>query len=130
MKKKLLSFLAFCLFAIGIANAQKIKIKKGIVYVDGIECLKVSSDANSLAFSNLDGDDIIYVKYITSHGITYSKVIFIEQELELSSSTLTFTKKFLVKKLIENNTLKNCMLDADRIEKFVMRYDEKVEQRW
>ena len=128
MKKKILGTLLFSLFAIGMAKAQKIKIKKGIVYVDGTACLKASGDSNSLAISNLDGEEIIYVKYFHSsnHNATYNTVTFLEQEQKLSSATITFTKKYLIKKLIQTETLKDCVLDDERVEKFIIRYDEGI----
>lgn len=131
MKKKLLSILFFSLLAMGIAKAQKIKIKKGIVYIDGTECLKVSGDATSLTFSNLEGEEIIYVKYFHSnnHTSTYNTVRFLEQEQELSSATISFTKKYLVKKLIETGALKDCSLNDERVEKFILRYDEGIRRR-
>lgn len=132
MRKRLIGTLVFSMFAIGLANAQKIKIKKGIVYIDGTECLKVSGDSNTVAFSTLEDEEIIFVKYVhgSGHNLLYNKVVFLKEEMELSSSTLTFTKKYLLKKLIKSGVLKDCMLDSDKVEKFVIRYDEKVERRY
>ena len=59
----------------------------------------------------------------------YTKVIFIESHQEFTSKSYIFTKKVLIEKLLKSNTLVNCNLDEEKVRTFVLKYDEKVEDR-
>ena len=126
--KKLLSIVlflnAFILFG------QDINFKKGIVYVDGKECMKYDSDATTVSFQNMNGDDIMVLKFIRpdrSQASLYTKVVFIESHQELTSQSYIFTKKALVEKLLKSNALVDCTLNEDKVRTFVLKYDEKVD---
>lgn len=111
--------------------SQDVNFKKGIVTIDGKECLKYDSDANNVTYQNMNGDDIMILKYIRPDGTQsslYAKVIFIDSNQELTTSYI-FTKKLLVEKLLKSNALVNCELDEDKLKVFVMKFDEKVEDR-
>ncbi len=112
-------------------NAQKIKIKSKIVYVDGKECLKISGDANNVTFSDLDGNEIFFLKFIrnTRYAPLYTKITFFDQDVSLTSSSYIFNKKNLTKKLLADGTLKDCLLVAEKVKRFVQKYDENVENR-
>jgi len=125
MKK--LIFIAFLSLMAFTVNAQKVKIKKGIVYVDGKECLKVGGDANNVSFSTLDGEEIIFLKFIRKYGDLYNKVVFLDQKISFTSTSYIFGKKLLIKKLLEDGTLKDCGLVADKVERFAMKFDEDVD---
>ena len=62
MKKISLVLAVLCLSVVGFS--QDIDIKKGMVLIDGKECLKVNSDPNNVAFSDLEGNEIIFLKFI------------------------------------------------------------------
>ena len=126
--KKLLSIVlflnAFILFG------QDINFKKGIVYVDGKECMKYDSDATTVSFQNMNGDDIMVLKFIRpdrSQASLYTKVVFIESHQELTSQSYIFTKKTLVEKLLKSNALVDCTLNENKVRTFVLKYDEKVD---
>jgi len=134
MKMKKIILLFILLMSIGLVQAQKIKFKKGIVYIDGKECLKYdSTDPNNVEISNLDDTQTIFLKFIrTGKGPNdglYTKVTFVEQNKSLTSQSYIFTKKLLVKKLIKNGVLKNGEFNPAKIDKFIMRYDEKVDKK-
>ncbi len=120
------------LFSIGVLQAQKIKFKKGIVLINGKECLKYDdSDPNNVMISTLDDNQTVYLKFIRT-GIgrndgLFIKIIFVEQKKSLTSKSYIFTKKLLVKKLISNKVLDNCKFNESKIDKFIMRYDEDIE---
>lgn len=129
MKKKstvlllLLSILGF---------SQDIKLKKGIVYIDGQECLKYETEGNNVSFQNLDGDDIIAIQYLRPDGTQeslYNKVIFLEYQQELTSKDYIYTKKSLVERLLKSKVLENCTLNEEKLQSFILKYDEKVEER-
>jgi hypothetical protein len=124
---KIILTLALAFFVISLAHAQKIKITDDIVYVDGTECLKLSGDASSISFHNLEGDEIIFLKYAKKYGKLYNKVVFIDQEVSFTSQSYAFTRKNLIKKMIEDGTLTNCQLNPEKAKKFAMKYDENVE---
>ena len=129
MKKILLLLLFLNSFA---TFSQDINFKKGIVYVDGKECMKYDSDGTNISFQNMSGDDIMIIKYLRPDGTQsslYTKVIFIESHQELTSRNYIFTKKALVEKLLKSNALQDCTLNEEKVRTFVMKFDEKIEDR-
>jgi len=112
--------------------SQDVNFKKVIVYIDGKECLKYDSDSNNVTFQNLKGDDIMILKYVRpdrTQESLYTKVIFLESHQEFTSKSYIFTKKVLVEKLLKSNVLVNCELLEDKVATFVLKFDEKVEDR-
>lgn len=111
------------------ALAQKIKISNDTVFVDETACLTISGNASHVSFHSLDGEEIFFLKTIHNSGYasTYSKVAFLDSGKTLTSKSFIFTKKKLIKKLIADGTLTNCALVPDKVEKFVLKYDENVE---
>ena len=130
MKK--ITLLLLMLMSIGVLQAQKIKFKKGIVLIDGKKCLKYdNSDSNVIEISSLDGSQTIFLKFIrTGVGFNdglYTKIIFVEQNKSFTSKSYIFTRKLLVKKLLKDGVINNCMFDTNKIDRFIMRYDEDIE---
>lgn len=129
MKKALLLLVFLNSFAI---FSQDVNLKKGIVYVDGKECMKYDSDATNVTFQNMNGDDMIILKYLRPDGTQeslYIKVIFIESHQEFTSKSYIFGKKGFVEKLLKSNTLVDCALNEEKVGTFVLKYDEKIENR-
>lgn len=128
MKKNILT-LSFLLISL-LGFSQDIKIDDDIVLIDGQECLKISGDANNVSISDLEGNEIIFMKFIhnSRFGSVYNKVTFLDQKLSFTSQSYIFTKKLLIKKLLEDNTLMECKLDPEKVERFVLKYDENVER--
>lgn len=127
MKKNILTLSLFFMCLIGFS--QEIKIKDDIVSIDGKECLKISGDVNNVSISDLDGNEIIFLKYIhnSRYGSLYNKITFLDKKLSFTSKSYIFTKKLLIKKLLADKTLNECKLDPDKVEKFVLKFDENVE---
>lgn len=132
--RKLLLLTALFIFVSGTINAQKIKVKfkKGIVSVDEKECLNYESTPTYTELITLDETQTIILKYIRTgighNGGLYTKVIFVEQEKSLTSKSFIFTKKLLVKKLIANKVLSDCNVNEVKIDKFILKYDEDIEE--
>lgn len=121
---------AALLFLLSVgAFAQDIDIKKDIVYIDGKECLKISGGANDVSISDMEGNEIIYLKFIhnSKYAKLYNKVTFIKQKVSFTSQSYIYTKKLLIKKLLADKTLVDCKLDDAKVEAFVMKQDENVE---
>lgn len=124
--------LALILLISLVSFGQDINFKKGIISIDGKECLKYDSDSNNVTYQNLKGEDIMILKFMRPDGTQeslYTKVIFIESHQEFTSKSYIFTKKVLIEKLLKSNTLVNCNLDEEKVRTFVLKYDEKVEDR-
>ena len=128
MKKNILT-LSFLLISL-LGFSQDIKIDDDIVLIDGQECLKISGDANNVSISDLEGNEIIFMKFIhnSRFGSVYNKITFLDQKLSFTSQSYIFTKKLLIKKLLEDKTLNECKLDPEKVERFVLKYDENVER--
>ncbi|MFN8283784.1 MAG: hypothetical protein U0U67_11260 [Chitinophagales bacterium] len=128
MKKISLILALLCTTIIGFS--QEIDIKKGIVFIDGKECLKVNSDPNNVAFSDLQGNEIIFLKFIhdSKYASLYVKVTFLDQKISFTSKSYIFTKKLLIKKLLEDGTLTDCKIVSEKAERFVLKYDEAVDK--
>lgn len=128
MKKISLVLAVLCLSVVGFS--QDIDIKKGMVLIDGKECLKVNSDPNNVAFSDLEGNEIIFLKFIhdSKYASLYVKITFLNQKASFTSKSYIFTKKLLLKKLLEDGTLTDCKLVSEKVEKFIMKYDEEVDK--
>ena len=127
MRKRFLTLSLFLISLIGYS--QEIKIKDDIVSIDGKECLKIGGDANNVSILDLEGNEIIFLKFIhnSKYGKLYNKVTFLDKKLSFTSMSYIFTKKLLIKKLLDDKTLNECKLDSEKVEKFVMKYDENVE---
>ncbi|MDR6967634.1 hypothetical protein J2X31_001646 [Flavobacterium arsenatis] len=126
MKKFIMTAIAIFAFT-HLMNAQKIDIKKDIVSIDGVACLKIGGDSNNVSISTLEGEEIVFLKFARKYGDLYNKITFLEQKVTFTSQSYIFTKKLLIKKLLEDGTLKDCKLDSEKVEKFALKYDEKVE---
>ncbi|MDH6253970.1 hypothetical protein M2347_003697 [Chryseobacterium sp. H1D6B] len=127
MKKVLLGFgiIISCL-----AFSQNIKFKGGNIFVDGKKCMKYDSDSFTDTFKNNDGESVIILRYITApNDVKYNKVIFINSKKDLSVSNFIFTKKSLFEKLLKTNVIKDCVVQDDKVENFILTYDDKVENR-
>lgn len=127
MKKIILTLSLFLISLVSFS--QEIKIKDDIVSIDGKECLKIGGDANNVSISDLEGNEIIFLKFIhnSKYGSLYNKITFLDKKLSFTSKSYIFTKKLLIKKLLADKTLSECKLDSEKVEKFVMKYDENVE---
>jgi len=111
--------------------SQDVDFKKGIVIIDGKECLKMSNeDAVSVSFTDMDGNDLIFLRFIhnSKFGKLYNKVTFIGQKVSFTSQSYIYTKKMLIKKLITNKVIEGCKINEENLEKFIMKYDENVEE--
>lgn len=129
MKLKHTLTLLFLMLSISMMQAQKIKIKKGEVFVDDVKCLTIDGDPNNVSFFNLEGEEIFFLKFIrdSRYASLYTKVTFLNQKSSFTSKSYIFTKKILIKKLIQSKVLVDCHLIDEKVENFVLKFDENVE---
>ncbi|MFZ6053156.1 hypothetical protein [Halocola ammonii] len=130
MKKFILLFILS--LTIGIVNAQKVKLKKGDVIVDGESCLNYeSTDSDNFKISTKDGSQTILLKYkrtgVGYNDGVYLKIIFVELDKSLTSRLIRMTNKRLVKKFISDGLIVDCKFNPEEIEKFVKMYDQQIE---
>ena len=125
--KKIITILFLCVSLFGFS--QEIDFKKGIISIDGKECMKYDSSATNVTYQSLNGDDLFILKFIRVNGKLYNKVVFVESNQEFTSESFIFTKKLLVEKLLKSNAIVDCTLNEEKIRTFVLKYDEKVEDR-
>lgn len=114
-------------------NAQKIQYKDGSVTVDGTECLTYTKGPTHVEVTTLDGNHTVLLKYIRTgegpNGGLYYKIIFVQQQKSLTTRSYNFTKKLLVKKLMQSNVLNDCKIDESKIDRFILTYDENIEEQ-
>jgi hypothetical protein len=127
------NFLIFCIVFLSTKSSfcQSFDIKNNIVFIDGKECLKISSsDPNNVAILDADGNEIIFLKFIhdSKYGSLYNKIIFLDQKVSFTSKTYIYTKKNLIKRLLAEKVIENCKLNSEKIEKFILKFDEDVEK--
>jgi hypothetical protein len=110
--------------------AQEIDIKDDIVTIDGKQCLKIGGGANNVSIMDMEGNEIVFLKFIhgSKYGKVYNKITFLEQKVSFTSQSYIFTKKLLIKKLVQDKTLSDCKLDPDKVEKFALKMDENIEK--
>ncbi len=136
MKFKILLSLLM-LISFGISTAQKVKLKKDKVIIDGVETFKYEKRNwnTELLIYPLDSDEeIIFIVYNNNETREYRdddfiKVHFIEQDLKLESNSNRGTWKFIIKWMAQNKLFKDKMLNNDKVIKFVDRYDENITDR-
>jgi len=125
-------FLIVTLICVTNLYSQSIKFKNNKVLIDGQECLIDNSTINNVELVTNDGKQTILLNFIRTgvgfNGGLYTKIIFVEQNKSLTSRSYVFTKRLLVSKLLSDKVLVDCNINEDNINKFVMKYDEKVEE--
>ena len=129
MKKNIILSVALVMSV--AAFGQDVSIKNGLISIDGKVCLKLADkDLNNVSILDLGGHEIIFLRFIhdSKYGSLYNKITFIDQKLSMTSKSYIFTKKLLIKKLAVDNTISDCKLIPENVEKFVMKYDENVER--
>ncbi len=87
MKKLLPAIIIATTFLMPNLSAQVAKVKKGIGYVDGRECLKVRGEATNVTYSTLEGDELVILKYLEYRGDRYTEIIFLNEEISFTCSS-------------------------------------------
>lgn len=129
MKLKQSLTILFLMLSISMMQAQKIKIKKGVIYIDGETCLTTEGYPVNTSFYDVDGEEIIFMKYLkTKKEETYAKVTFLDQKISLTSKSIIFTRKMLLRRLLASKVIENCKLNPDNIERFILKFDEQIEK--
>ena len=137
IKTQIVLILLFAIIA--SMSAQKVKLKKGIVYVDGNEFLKYEKkfeDSELLLFPIGKEVEIIFLKYdgngTRGYGLTsddFIQIQFVAQILKLESGSHADFWKQIIKWMIQNKIFnEDGTLDDEKVAKFVDRYHEEVKK--
>ena len=137
MKNFLLSITT--LLVIGISNAQQIKLKKGMVTIDGVERFqyKRSNGGVDLTLYDLNKTSEILFMTKNQNGTSgyldddYKQISFISQKIKVESATYSsYPNKWFLKKLINENVLDlEGNINAEKLDVFIMKYDENITNR-
>ncbi|MEZ4801611.1 MAG: hypothetical protein R2797_02480 [Gelidibacter sp.] len=141
---KVLSSFLFILLAFNV-NAQKIKIKKDVAQVDGVEYLKIEKINPTKYFvSTLDGNEILSInlesfgtgKYNQGYGPRteimhwYSEIKFLNNEeigdvFEVDEGRL----KNIVEMFYNSNIIVDGQLSTENAKRMIEKYSENVSER-
>jgi len=132
MKTKILITL-FTLFAFSQTSlAQKVKVKKGIAYVDGKPYVKAEKESGNMSIYALDGDDeIIFLKLYdptprdksTSDSYFIVRFIDFDKEVEIDGKSRKGILKMLYKSKIINE---DGNINEEKMKKFISKYGSDV----
>jgi hypothetical protein len=135
MKKALLITLLLSIFTVGFG--QKVKIKKDIIYVDGMEYMTFDKELNghlfTFTFYNLQGEEVAYAdmgEYVDPQKCESAnpecKVFFYTVSVEGVEEKCEINNPFNLKKKIAKlfykaNVLKDDKIDLEKANKFIKR---------
>lgn len=129
MKNNLLLICLFLSF-FGICQAQKVKLKKEVIFIDGKEVLnfdKKSHNNEYVIYELNTKNEIINVVSNVNEG--YKKIIFTESKKSLET-TLGYWNSSFIKWLIEQDVLSlDGKLNGNKIDSFIEKYDERITSR-
>ena len=111
-----------------IAQKPKVKIKNGYALVDDNACLKFSSNINGTTFSDLEGNELIFLSYKTKteSNPAYTKIIFLKEKKMVTNHSAFLSRKTLIMELISNKVLVDCKMNPDALDIFIMKYHEEI----
>jgi len=122
-------FVLFIIMMISSTNilAQKVKIKKGTVFVDGTEYVKVDKEAGNMSvYSLVDGEEIIYMEFNdptpqnNQNKDAYFVVRFLEYKKEVEFQFRT--RKGILKLLYNGKVIQDGIIDKEKMERFISKY--------
>lgn len=112
-----------------IANAQDVDLKKGVMYLDGKECLKYDGkEVPGYTFTNLAGEELFFIGFAKDYSGTYWRLTFLKQKTKLSYRYAFASKKAVLAKMVKDGVLSNCTLNEEKIENFIAKYDEHLDK--
>ena len=136
--KKILSII-FLLFAFSFANAQKIKLKKGKVLLDGKELFKYEKEAMGTEFYMYDlKTDALILSMQSMDNETrgyieddFTKIYFVKEKTTIEPNALHgYSYKKTIEKLIKRKVIdENGNISESKLEEFADQYDENITNR-
>lgn len=135
MKLRTLFLLLFTLICFNHINAQKVKLKKGIVLVDGKEKFKYERKGMGTEFSlySIDTEkEILFIlRNNNKNDGSFYQLIFIEENCKLETAKLSnHSFKYFIEKLIREKVMDlKGNIDLKILDTFFSKYDENITNR-
>ncbi len=129
--------LSICIiFTFHSVQAQKVKLKKDVVYVDGEATFSYAKKTHGTEFVvyTLNTKDelftaIFYPGDTENRDDNYYKLVFTNEKKSLEY-TRTYWNKFLISWLLEQDILTvEGTMNLSKIDNFIAKYDENVSER-
>jgi|GEM_PF-7002228 len=112
--------------------SQEIKFKDSLVIIDGNECFKIREyDTYKFSILDLEGQEIIILELIEHRKYDkrlYNKITFVNSKIYFTTRYL-YTRRTLIKKLLDNDVISHCKLIPKQVEKFAVKFDEGLEKK-
>jgi hypothetical protein len=128
--KKNLPVLFATLFISVFAFSQKpqVRVKKNSVLVEGKNYMTLRSDLTGTTFTDLEGNDLIYLAYnLESDSYpAYTKIIFLKELKMVTNQTLFISRKSLINMLITDSVLVDGKIKSDALNIFILKYNEEI----
>lgn len=138
MRLKLIVSLALTLATYSTIKAQKIKLKKETVFVDGNPTFEYKKQAMATQCSIYRMDtkeEILFIKgdnngTLHYHDDDFTQITFIKSKKKLESKSLNVSYKGILQQLISNKVLDlEGNINLDKLETFFAKYDENITNR-
>lgn len=139
MKFKNTLFLLIAFFCFANMNAQKIKLKKGFVLVDGEKNFEYEKGdgGTELSLYTLGREiEILFMMKNKNETVGYldddfKQITFIKEKQKLETATYrSYPHKWFIEKFIKEKVLElNGKINSEKLEVFFSKYDENITNR-
>lgn len=141
MKLKTTLTLWILFLCIGFVHAQKVKIKKDIVYFDGVAVLKSDVRENMYSIYDLKGDEIVFIRPsvgFQESDLTYTSIKFLNQRVNIETTENNYIgisrKQSLIniiKWLLRDKVLtSNGEINVKKLGIFHYKYHEEISKKY
>ncbi|HLP21197.1 MAG TPA: hypothetical protein VK174_12885 [Chitinophagales bacterium] len=102
--------------------------KKSVVLVDTKECLKYDGkEVPGVTYSSLAGEELFFIGFARDkYGNTYWHVVFLKSKKEMNYRVNFASKKAFLAKAVKDGLLKDCTLNEEKLDNFILKYDERI----
>ncbi|MEY8847288.1 hypothetical protein AB9K26_00610 [Psychroserpens sp. XS_ASV72] len=139
MKLKNILLLTLVLISMATVSAQKIKLKKGFVFIDNEKVFEFEKRAAASEFSLYTigkEQEILFILRNNNETIGYgdddfNQIIFIKDNRKLETASLRgYSFKYFIQKLISEKVLDiEGNIDSNKLDTFFSKYDEQITER-
>ena len=111
-------------------QAQKVKIKKGIAYVNKKAYCKIEKEGNLIkkiyTISNLENKELLYIKSLPIQ--LFYEINFLKDDLKMTIQQGAFTNfgKDILKKFYKAELIKNGKIDSSVLNNFIAKYSDEL----
>lgn len=123
-----LTFLSFLLLTSNSIAQSEIKIKSGIVYIDGVESLTVKYGYRKFTIMDLEGKSLVVRRKIskTEYKPDFVMIVFLTNGKSLTRLTKHYSTKALIRNLMSANVLMDGEINTPKIDDFINQHDQKI----